>query len=210
MGVAGAITLSGLAMRCAAFETADAPSDAGPDGGGGAITDASSTRDSSLANLPDGAIVWSGNGHGYLFVPKVGITWDEASAESQDAGGHLVTLSSAEENDFVFREVLGANLDASFHPADNTYGLHFWGPWLGAERIPDSGGADARYAWTWTDAAEPFTYADWFLPSEPSDQSGVSETRAFYYSHDAAPTGAWADIEPTGTGVVSGYVVEFE
>ena len=40
------------------------------------------------------------NGHAYLFMPRF-MTWDEARAYCESLDGHLLTLSSREENDFV-------------------------------------------------------------------------------------------------------------
>ena len=40
------------------------------------------------------------NGHHYLFMPKF-MTWNEAKAFCEGLGGHLVTISSKEENDFL-------------------------------------------------------------------------------------------------------------
>ncbi len=40
------------------------------------------------------------NGHRYLFVPRL-LTWEEARALCEQAGGHLVTITSKEENDFI-------------------------------------------------------------------------------------------------------------
>jgi hypothetical protein len=121
-------------------------------------------------------------------------------------GRALVTLTQADENDFVFK-LLTSELDASYR----TDSYNWFGPWLGAERIPDSGASDAAWAWTWV-TGEPFTYADWH-PGEPTDQSGDGETRAFYYSSgyvnaDVPPGGAtWADVAPEAA---IGFVVEFE
>ena len=48
-------------------------------------------------------VQWGGNGHWYEPV-AVGefISWDDANQAATDAGGYLVTITSAEENDFVF------------------------------------------------------------------------------------------------------------
>lgn len=40
------------------------------------------------------------NGHRYLFVPRL-LTWNEARELCEKAGGHLVTITSKEENDLV-------------------------------------------------------------------------------------------------------------
>ena len=39
-------------------------------------------------------------GHGYLFVPKF-MTWEEAKACCEQLGGHLVSITNREENDFL-------------------------------------------------------------------------------------------------------------
>ena len=46
---------------------------------------------------------WSGNGHRYevVVVPE-GITWLDAKAAASARGGYLATLTSAEENRFVW------------------------------------------------------------------------------------------------------------
>ena len=40
------------------------------------------------------------NGHSYLFMPRF-MTWEEAAAYCESLGGHLLTVSSREENDFA-------------------------------------------------------------------------------------------------------------
>ncbi|MFH0907273.1 MAG: protein kinase [bacterium] len=39
-------------------------------------------------------------GHRYLFIPKC-LTWEQAKAACENLGGHLLTLTSAEEHDFI-------------------------------------------------------------------------------------------------------------
>jgi hypothetical protein len=199
--VAGAITLSALLVRCSSFDSTAPPLDGGAEDRG--EVDAPAAGDASVAP-PDGAVEWIVNHHSYLFVLAPNITYEEAKVDAIAMGGHLVTLTRPEEEDFVFRQLM-TNLDASFYRQDTA---SMWtGPWLGAERIPDSGGADAQYAWTWV-THEPFTFADWTV-GEPTDQLGLEEPRAVYLSPmGAAPTAGWADVWPTFAS--SGYVVEFE
>jgi hypothetical protein len=49
-------------------------------------------------------------GHRYLHIPKH-LTWTEASALSRDLGGHLVTITSREENEFIGQLMAGDWLD---------------------------------------------------------------------------------------------------
>jgi hypothetical protein len=204
--LAGAITLAALAIRCTSFGSSSGAPDAGaaddaavnsPDAGNASV---------SVVDAPDGALEWAGNGHKYLFVSSPGTDYETAKLAAKGMRGHLVTFAQADENDFVFR-MLTRDLDASYHKELD----YFYGPWLGAERIPDSGAADAAYAWTWV-TDEPFTFTDWD-PAEPNDQSGAFETRAIYFSHypgAAAPAaGTWADIDAKNTRA-TGFVVEFE
>ena len=46
---------------------------------------------------PDGTTHWY-----EVVAPRGGITWDEAHAAAASAGGYLATITSAEENAFVF------------------------------------------------------------------------------------------------------------
>jgi hypothetical protein len=190
------VTLIARALSCTSFGSSPGSAESADAG-------APHPVDAAVA-APDGAVEWVVNHHKYLFVPAFGITYEEAKADAVAIGGHLVTLTAPEEGDFVFR-MLSADLDASFYRANTSD--NWRGPWLGAERIPDSGAADARYAWTWV-TPEPFDFAAW-LPSEPTDQTGVDEPRAVYLSpSDGPPTASWADVWPTFS--CSGYVVEFE
>jgi hypothetical protein len=214
MGCAGAIALSALAMRCAAFGTS-AHEGADAEGGGDAITDApsamtdaASTRDGSLTNLPEGAVVWPGNGHGYLFVHAPGIQWATADTAARALKAHLVTVTTKEENDFVFT-LLQKDVDASYVPDTENCPIWF-GPWLGATRLSDS--ADRRYGWTWV-TGEAFTYVNWAdVVGEPSGLPDGGESRIIYYAYDTNPclpsSTTWGDHAPDG--VTSGYVVEFE
>jgi hypothetical protein len=47
------------------------------------------------------AVQWT-NGHSYLAVLAPGVSWDAAEAQCEAHGGYLVTITSAEENAFVF------------------------------------------------------------------------------------------------------------
>jgi hypothetical protein len=198
---AGSVALASLAIRCTSFGSGEAPQD------GGAANDASidspGARDGSV-DAPEGAVEWSVNGHKYLFVAAPGTSYEDAKAAAEVMHGHLVTLANADENAFVF-DMLRRNLDASYHAG---FTPNFFGPWLGAERTPSSGSADAGYAWSWV-TQEPFTYADWF-PGEPNGaNTGENRVVYFYQRPDgSAPVAGWADVIPTLT--CSGYVVEFE
>ncbi len=55
-----------------------------------------------------GLPVFSGHGHSYeaVYVPG-GLIWDQANAEAQNRGGYLATITSPEENAFVYNLLSG-------------------------------------------------------------------------------------------------------
>jgi hypothetical protein len=206
VSVVGTVALCALAIRCAAFGTSP-QGQATMDGGGNTEGDGSSASDAPKG-APPGAVVWSavdgGNGHAYLVVHAPGIQWDEADDAARNAGGYLVTITSSEENTFVFG-LLAKDLDASFFEDSN---VSVWfGPWLGAER--DAAAGDPQLGWTW-ETGEPFRYTAW-APTEPNAGLQNAETRIGYIGSgpDIPNAGRWADLVPNRPEV-TGYVVEFQ
>jgi hypothetical protein len=55
-------------------------------------------RKGDIAKLKDRALEFKG--HRYLFIPRC-LTWEMAKAACEQLGGHLLTITSAEENDFI-------------------------------------------------------------------------------------------------------------
>src|SRR5689334_55872 len=101
-----AVSTSGLSGGpgddAAAEATSDVvakPSDASDasDASDGDASDAGDAR-----TLPPNAKTFPDNGHVYAVVlAPSGLTWHEARARAVEAGGHLATLGTAEENAFV-------------------------------------------------------------------------------------------------------------
>src|SRR5688572_4259498 len=79
-------------------------------------------------------VVWNSgpgaNNHTYeaVLVPG-GISWEDAEAAAVSRGGHLASITSADENAFVFALVSGNN---AFWVLDS--GSHGIGPWLGGRQ----------------------------------------------------------------------------
>ena len=96
-----------------------------------------------------------GNGHFYEAVEvQSGCTWDQAVGHisgSAWSGGHLVTLTSAEENLWVW-DTLGQPV------------LY----WLGGVQPP--GSPEPGGGWTWV-SGEPWSYENWD-DGEPNDANG--------------------------------------
>lgn len=113
-------------------------------------------------------------------------TWAEAEADAQIFGGHLATIESAAENDWIRDNVLD--------PA-GTLG------WIGLNRA----GNAPQFTWSSGSAA---SYRNW-APGEPNNYENLGE-----YFVDMIPDGTWNDHyeNPGSTGLVEvesavGYVV---
>jgi hypothetical protein len=98
----------------------------------------------------EGGVAWPGNGHCYR-PSGVERTWFGAGFDCVDRGGHLVTISSADENAFVlatFRAGAGDDI------------------WIGA----GDGVVEGTFGWV---DGEPFGYANW-AATEPNN-AGLGE-----------------------------------
>src|SRR5262249_39501140 len=127
--LAAGIALSALGVRCAAFGSSPAVGQDGGAGFEGAVPNEGGTCERP-ARAPPGAVFRPANCHAYLFIRSMAISWDDADTAAQNLGGHLVTVTSAEENAFVF-EILNREVDAAYSLSPP----EFWvGPWLGAVR----------------------------------------------------------------------------
>ncbi len=105
------------------------------------------------------------DGHSYYFY-NVPVTWYGGEIVSEYLGGHLVTITSEAENNFV-KEFIGAcNL------------------WIGATDKDQEGN------WKWV-SGEPFSYTDWGS-GQPDNDSGGDEG-AEHYAHIWYNSGAWND-----------------
>lgn len=98
--------------------------------------------------VPEDAYYWEENGHYYKRYRQADVyTWYEAERRCEEMGGHLVTVTSAEEYDVVKR----------IKKMEHT--------WLGATNL-NSGD---EFEWI---TGEPFTFSDW-RGGEPSNSEGI-------------------------------------
>ena len=91
--------------------------------------------------------VFPGNGHRYQLVPG-SFTWKEANSNATSQGGHLATITSAEENDWVWR-TFSAHL-----PSVAVRNIHYRGWWIGGSQ------EDGGKPWTWV-TGETFEFVRW-------------------------------------------------
>jgi hypothetical protein len=92
----------------------------------------------------------SAGGNGHLYLPvrsETFISWSEAEQLARNAGGYLATITSADENAFVF----GLVDSPEYLPPGN-------GPLLGGYQLP--GSSEPAGGWAWV-TGEPWDYANW-------------------------------------------------
>lgn len=146
-------------------------------------------------------VQWTVNGHWYeVVVETEPISWTDARDAAVARGGYLATLTSAEENQFVF-EVACATPEAWIHPAE-------WaqGPWLGGYQdrtAPDY--TEPSGGWRWV-TGEPWSYTSW-LSGQPDNWLGIEDYLLFWGLYVQTPT--WNDLGSPQTQICS-YIVEYE
>lgn len=115
------------------------------------------------------------------------MTWDEARRYCEDNGGHLVTISGADELDEVLAQL----------PAEGLVSC-----WIGAYRTSDG-------SWAWVDGSE-FSFASW-ASGEPNNDGGTEN-----YATLLKVDGSWAmyDVPDDVSGFYDnakiGFVMETE
>jgi hypothetical protein len=127
-----------------------------------------------------------GNGHVYEYVPTPG-TWtaarDAALARTfREVAGHLVTITSAFENDIV----------SAFRFNDDLRG------WIG---LTDEA-TEGSFVWV---TGEPLGYTNWWTENGEPNNLGGNENYAEIYA-----AGVWNDQSIDSNGLNQGYVVEYE
>lgn len=121
------------------------------------------------------AVDWTvnpANGHRYAIVQ--GDTWTAAETLAISIGGHLVTIRSQAENNWVFNWTLSIT-DSSVYRA-----------WIGLHQPP--GSVEPNGGWVWT-SGEPVNYTNWQTTTgEPNNYYGPSNpedwVQIFIRKHD--------------------------
>ena len=139
----------------------------------------------------DDWILWptsaGGNGHYYLPVhATTPVSWEDAFTNAEALGGYLATITSAEENAFVFGLINSPE-----------YWFGELGPLLGGYQPP--GSPEPAGGWTWV-SGEPWDYTNW-AGGQP-DNGGEPEDCIHFWN---GPT--WNDKRKSDRSFV-GYVVE--
>lgn len=149
----------------------------------------------------DNAVKWT-NGHCYEAVLTPGLSWTEAKVACEQRGGYLVTITSAQENTFVFSLVSGNN--AFWYLDSFGNGL---GPWLGGFQ-PD-GSQEPAGNWQWV-TGEPFIYTNW-ENDQPDNTTPFGQNCLRFIKMGGLIGNGWDDAE--GNNPVEhrkGYICEFD
>ena len=158
----------------------------------------------ALADLFQWRVEDGGNGHFYepVSVPLSGIAWSTSYQAAVSAGGYLATLTSAEENTFVF------NLIKDRPEFWYSGGGNIFGPWLGGYQI--AGSAEPDEGWRWV-TEEPWAFTRWGV-GEPNNQGG-NEDVLEYIGLGGVIEDTWNDgwgEAPVGWDPpILGYIVEY-
>ncbi len=162
-----------------------------------AIPPAQAVSPFSNGKMAQWSLRLGGNGHYYLAVVEPhGITWAGAQAYAAQRGGHLATIATKEENDFVFNLV---NAPEFWQLSANKRAL--LGPWLGAVHSADA--TDMTYGWQWINRGGTLTFANWAV-QEPN--AGGNRLHFFAWGSNPQPT--WNN-DPAQV-LMPAFVVEFD
>lgn len=184
------ILLTGMGVKPfgeATYEEIQANNDFDGDG----LLNGEEMQIAKVLSIPEEAVEFNGN---FYLVSDTGEFWGTAKEKAESMGGHLCTITTQEEQDFVI----------SILP-DNSKGVY----WIGASLVGDR--------WTWV-TGESFEYSKWG-PEEPNNENAMEAYVEIYaQAYRKKVKGDWNDASNEGAGynssfyVISntGYVVEWE
>ena len=159
---------------------------------------------SSLPSIATWEQSVGGNGHTYEVRCADGvITWDEADLLARQAGGHLATITSAAENDWLFNTLASSQ---------SLYTHGWWGPWLGGRQStsqPDY--SEPAGGWIWT-TTEPMSYTNW-LPGQPDNGHGGAENAIHFVGINGSIEGKWNDFfedDLNPVDIPCAYIIEYD
>ena len=147
-----------------------------------------------------GPIPWA-NGHTYeVLSAPAGITWTAARDAAAGRGGHLATITSTNENAFVFELVRNdLRLWTNIPPA-----ARLLGPWIGG--FQTNGSPEPAGGWQWV-TGERFAYTNW-AEGQPNNDPANQDSMHFVGPDASTPGSTWNDLG--SDWLLTGYVVEYE
>ena len=140
-----------------------------------------------------------GNGHWYeaVFIGP-NLSWNQANELAGVAGGHLATLTSEQEDNWVIDTFLSTDTHWGYN---NNYAF---GPHIGGWQDTDADDySEPGGGWRWI-TTEAFEYTNW----EGLDNCCGGQDRMMYYKLDGAI--GWDDVAQDGSGVLfKSYIIEW-
>lgn len=130
--------------------------------------------DTIVADIPEGALSW--NSHYYAVFDNCK-SWEEAAEYCKSRGGHLATITSADENAALFSYINQIGYESAY------FGL--------SDSVNEG-------SWTWVNG-EVADYLNWHS-GEPNGESSTEDYAMFYYKFS---DGSWNDGE-FGSGTANG------
>lgn len=119
------------------------------------------------SNVPTGAVSFNGH-HYYVYELDTVTTWEEAKKYCEEQGGYLATITSSEENDFVYSCI------------KNNFGYE--SAYFGFSDQKEEG------TWLWSNGETSF-YTNWHS-EEPNDENPNEDYAMYYYKY---LDGTWND-----------------
>ena len=163
-----------------------------------------------------------------VLVESMNISWVQAAILAESEGGYLASLTSPEENAFVFNLV---NDDAYFwqFPDDYTPDSHYRikiGPFLGGVRVSDT--EDSLDDWQWL-SGEAWEFSNWAQnlddgitdrdPRDNTQPNGAGRQNVMGFGELNVPVPTWGDYWDTvaqygergmPSGYNRGFVIEYD
>ncbi|MEY9164644.1 hypothetical protein ABIE78_002763 [Sinorhizobium fredii] len=140
---------------------------------------------------------------GHLYVAVLAHTsWTRSKALAEAAGGHLVTLSTREENAFVYKLF---SEDSRFV----RIGEQKEGPWIGLYQPP--GSTEPAGGWQWV-TGEPFRYKNW-TRGQPNNYDPDHDSALFHSYGKLEPKDEQRPLrwdDKPGRHGTTGFIVEIE
>ena len=142
------------------------------------LTAMTSSAFAETNSIPENAVEY--NGHHYCLIDDVALKWDDAKKYCEERGGHLATITSEDEENFLKDLV-------SKQGTKNSYCL--------------GGYVNKIGMWNWI-TGEKFNYTNWGA-GQPDNYLGKEDVLMMYRESNpmnpsSSPLGAWNDIRRDG------------
>lgn len=136
---------------------------------------------SDTAKAPTDAVEFNGHYY-YVYNLDTVTTWEEAKEYCESQGGYLATVTSKEEDEFLYSYITDMGFEYGLFGLSNT---------------------DQDDAWTWV-TGEPFSYENW-ASGEPAQQLAPGTERYALYD-TKSNSGHWCALDEETSAIVSVFV----